>query len=54
MNFVFFFVLGAYLFEIVPQEFGVTRKAYFPFSMVKKFFQRKVNKDARHSDTVID
>lgn len=54
MNFIFFFIVGAYLFEIIPQEFGVTRKVYFPIVMIKKFIQKKVNKDAHYSDNEID
>ena len=39
ISFFFFFFLGTYLFEIVPQEFGVTRSALFPFKMVVQFFR---------------
>lgn len=50
VNFIFFFLIGAYLFEIVPQEYGVTRSPLFPFSMLKNFVKKKVNKGNRHSE----
>ena len=40
LNFIFFFLLGTYLFEIIPQEFGVTRGVLFPFTMITKTFKR--------------
>ena len=39
LNFIFFFVLGTYLFEIVPQEFGVTRSPLFPLKIASNFFK---------------
>ena len=40
LNFIFFFLLGTYLFEIIPQEFGVTRGVLFPFTIISKRFKR--------------
>jgi hypothetical protein len=40
LGFIFFFGLGAYLFEIIPQEFGVKRNPLFPFYSLKKMFTR--------------
>lgn len=40
LNFIFFFFLGTYLFEVVPQEFGVTRSIFFPFKIVADFFRK--------------
>ena len=40
INFIFFFFLGTYLFEIIPQEFGVTRNIFFPFTMILNFFRK--------------
>lgn len=40
LNFIFFFLVGAYLFEIIPQEFGVTRSIFFPFTMTYQFFKK--------------
>ncbi len=33
-----FFFLGAYLFEIIPQEFGVRQSPLFPFRQIKRAF----------------
>lgn len=45
LNFFFFFFLGTYLYEIVPQEFGVTRSIFFPFTMIINFFKRCFGKE---------
>lgn len=50
LNFAFFFILGAYLFEIIPQELGVTRSPLFPFSMLLKYIKTKFNKNEKLSD----
>lgn len=36
IGFIFFFFLGAYLFEILPQELGVKRSPFFPFVWLYK------------------
>lgn len=52
LNFVFFFIVGAYLFEVIPQEFGVTRNPIFPITMLSKFVKRKVKKNEALSDNL--
>jgi hypothetical protein len=35
-------MLGAYLFEVVPQEFGVRKNPFFPIIVVRKFIMKMV------------
>ena len=34
--FVFTFIVGIYLHEIIPQEYGVSRSPLYPFDMCKR------------------
>lgn len=41
LGFVIFFLLGIYLFEVIPQEFGVRRSPLFPIYSILNLFKRK-------------
>ena len=38
---LFFLILGMYLHEIIPQEYGVSKSPLFPFQKIYSFFFRK-------------
>ena len=41
VGFLLFFLLGAYLFEVIPQQFGVSRSPFFPFQSLSYIFKKK-------------
>lgn len=41
LGFIVFFLLGVYLFEVIPQEFGVRRSPLFPIYGLINLFKRK-------------
>ncbi len=45
-----FFILGIYLFEIVPQEFGVRRSPLFPIYAIINLFKAKNSVQINTSD----
>jgi hypothetical protein len=38
-----FILIGMYLFEVIPQEYGVSKKFYFPFESLIHLFKTKNN-----------
>jgi hypothetical protein len=41
LGFVIFFLLGIYLFEVIPQEFGVRRSPLFPIYAMLNLFKKR-------------